>query len=310
MPTSASTPVVPGYTRLFTIDVTHTYWTVPHLWLRHEATQDTAEWVRRRDLLVRPHRQGLAVFCATERRDVLLDDLRRGDAVATFKWYAQDVAFSLYTSPTPPVAQQGASVCFVTSEGSVPVDGQTSTRRLHAQPYVDASDGVPVDAPSLTPYLARTDRVNPPVLVVKIDLADQVAGGEPGGVDYVANFAARESCWRYYYVCTEADEGADALNIVDLDEKVSFVTAGREARAGGRHAVIFVSEQAIAMQQQYPQRFQLRERGRSGERVLIRRLPNADIGSLTQKTPKVHKPQDAELAAQSRAVLVSEIYIN
>ncbi|VVD65284.1 hypothetical protein PAQ31011_00312 [Pandoraea aquatica] len=310
MPTSASAPVVPGYTRLFTIDVTHAYWTVPHLWLRHEATPDTAQWVRRRDLLVRPHRQGVAVFCASDRRDVLLDGLRRGDAVATFKWYAQDTAFSLYTSPTRPAAQQGASVCFVTSEASVPVEGQPSARRLHAQPFVEATDGVPVDTPSLTPYLERADRVNPPVLVVQIDLADQVAGGAPGGVDYVANFAARESCWRYYYVCAEADEASDALNIVDLDEKVSFVTAGREARPGGRHAVIFESEQAIAMQQQYPQRFQLRERGRSGERVLIRRLPNADIGSLTQKTPKVHKPQDAELAAQSRAVLVSEIYIN
>ncbi len=313
MPTSASTPVVPGYTRLFSIDVTHAYWTVPHLWLRYEATPDTAGWVRRRDLLVRAHRQGVAVFCATERRDVLLHGLRRGDAVATFKWYAQDTAFSLYTSPTRPAAQLGPSVCFVTSEASVPVDGLPSSRRLHAQPYVDASDVVPVDTPSLSPYLERADRVNPPVLVVQIDLADQVTGGEPGGVDYVANFGARESCWRYYYVCAdgaEAADSADALNIVDLDEKVSFVTAGREARPGGRHAVIFESEQAIAMQQQYPQRFQLRERGRSGERVLIRRLPNADIGSLTQKTPKVHKPQDAELAAQSRAVLVSEIYIN
>ncbi|VVE64960.1 hypothetical protein PAN31117_01710 [Pandoraea anapnoica] len=310
MPTSASTPVVPGYTRLFAIEVTHAYWTVPHLWLRHEATHDTAQWVRRRDLLVRPHRQGVAVFCASDRRDVLLDGLRRGDAVATFKWYAQDTAFSLYTSPTRAAAQQGASVYFVTSEASVPVKGQTLARRLHAQPYVDASDGVSVDMPSLTPYLERSDRVNPPVLVVQIDLADQVTGGGPGGVDYVANFAARESCWRYYYVCAEGDVGADALNIVDLDDKVSFVTAGREARPGGRHAVIFESEQAIAMQQQYPQRFQLRERGRSGERVLIRRLPNADIGSLTQKTPKVHKPQDAELAAQSRAVPVSEIYIN
>lgn len=325
MPTSASTPVVPGYTRLFTVDVTHAYWSKPHVWLRHTPTPATAEWVRRRDLLVRAHRQGVAVFCASDRRDVLLAGLAAGDAVATFKWYAEDTDFSRYTQtaqaaqPATPGTSSVPSVYFVRSDASVPVDGQPSTRRLHAHACIDASDAVSIDTPMLARHLERADRVNPPVLVAQIDLADCLADrpaqtsnetGDVAGVaqiDYIVNFATRASCWRYYYVCAE-DIGD--LSVVDLDEKVSFVSAGTQARAGGRQAVIFESEQEIAMQQQYPQRFQLRERGRSGERVLIRRLPNADIGSLTQKTQKVQKPQEAEQSAQSRAVLVSEIYIN
>ncbi|VVD60493.1 hypothetical protein [Pandoraea anhela] len=309
MLTSASAPVVPGYTRLFTVDVIHAYWPQPHAWLRCVPTPATADWVRRRDLLVRPHRQGVAVFCASDRRDVLLGGIRLGDALATFKWYAQDTDFSRYTQP---VAAGRSSVYFVRSDSSVPMEGQTPLRRLHVNACIEASDAAALDLAALAPHLARADRVNPPVLVAQIDLADQVARSDAGaagqgGVDYVVNFAARASCWRYFYVCPQ-DSGS--LSVVDLDEKVSFVTAGSEARPGGRQAVIFESEQEIAMQQQYPQRFQLRERGRSGERVLIRRLPNADIGSLTQKTPKVQKPQEAEQAAQSRAVLVSEIYIN
>ncbi|VVD78207.1 hypothetical protein PCA20602_00971 [Pandoraea capi] len=307
MITSACAPGVPGYTRLFTVDVTHAYWPSPGQWLRHVATPATADWVRRRDLLVRPHRQGVAVFCASDRRAVLLDRLRAGDAVATFKWYAQDTDFSLYTLPTMPGR---SSVYVVQSRSSVPVDGQTSSRRLHAEACIEATDAVAVDTPALAAHLERADRVNPPLLVAQIDLSDHVALDDSDGqrgIDYVVNFAARTSCWRYYYVCPQ-DSGA--LSVVDLDETVSFVTTGSEDRSGGRRAVIFESEQEIAMQQQYPQRFQLRERGRSGERVLIRRLPNADIGSLTQKTPKVQKPQEAEQSAQSRAVLVSEIYIN
>jgi hypothetical protein len=304
MMTSAAASEVPGYTRLFTVDITHAYWPTPYVWLRHAATPATAEWMRRRDLLVRPHRQGVAVFCTSNRRDVLLQGIKAGDAVATFKWYASDTDFPLYTHPP---SSDRSSVRFVRSGTSVAIEGQTPLRRLHAHACLDATDAVSVDAPELAPHLERTDRVNPPVLVAQIDLADHVVGADAAGVDYVATFAARASCWRYYYVCSQ-DSGA--LSIVDLDEKVSFVTAGSEARLGGRQAVIFESEQEIAMQQQYPQRFQLRERGRSGERVLIRRLPNADIGSLTRKSPKVQKPQEAEQAAQSRVVLVSEIYIN
>jgi hypothetical protein len=46
------------------------------------------------------------------------------------------------------------------------------------------------------------------------------------------------------------------------------------------------------------QRFQLRENGAMGEKVLIKRLPNASVG-------QIHK----EMIKQD-AVLVSEMYIN
>ncbi|WP_087725651.1 hypothetical protein [Pandoraea sp. PE-S2T-3] len=308
--TSTGTAALP-YACLFTVDLAHAYWPQPNAslpWARFALTPETTDWVRRRDLLVIPHRHGVAFFCETRRRDVLLGGLKPGEAVATVKWYAKDDHFSRYTAPA---LTGGAAVYFLQSAASVRIDGAL-TQRLHAGETVDATNALPVIAPSLAPHLERADRLSPPVLVVQIDLADQVANTSvnKAGVDYIANFAARSTRWRYYYVC---DAENDALAIVDLDEKVSFVATGSEPRSGGRRALVFESEQEIAMQQQYPQRFQLRERGRSGERVLIRRLPNAEVGSVIQQGMETKQRQEGQArqkAAMTPAVRVSEIYIN
>jgi len=310
MSATSNGAAVSGYTRLFTVDLTHAYWSQPHAWVRHALTPATLDWARRRDLLVRAHRQGVAVFCDAARREALLGDLKPGEAVATIKWYATDEHFSRYTAPV----QNSAAVYFLQSATSVPQTGENPnaavlTQRLHAGNAVDASNAVPISAPPLVTHLERADRLSPPVLVVQIDLADHVASASANQicVDYTVHFDVRATRWRYYYVCEASN---DALAIVDLDERVSFVASGSEPRSGGRCAMVFESEQEIAMQQQYPQRFQLRERGRSGERVLIRRLPNAEVGSVIQQGMETKQRQEWQEAAQSRAVWVSEIYIN
>ncbi|MGC7402962.1 hypothetical protein ACPWR0_03900 [Pandoraea pneumonica] len=317
MSATSNGTAVSGYTRLFTVDLTHAYWSQPHAWVRHELTPETLDWARRRDLLVRAHRRGVAVFCDAARRDALLGDIKPGEAVATIKWYAQDAHFSRYTAPV----LNGSNVYFLQSTASVPVaetnaqaretapDVNAITRRLHVGDAIDATHALPVTAPALAAHIARADRLSPPVLVVQIDLADHVATASETQtcIDYTVHFDVRATRWRYYYV---SDADNDALAITDLDETVTFVAAGSEPRSGGRRALVFESEQDIAMQQQYPQRFQLRERGRSGERVLIRRLPNAEVGSVIQQGMETKQRQERQEAAQSRAVWVSEIYIN
>lgn len=323
MSATSNGTAVSGYTRLFTVDLTHAYWSQPHAWVRHELTPETLDWVRRRDLLVRAHRHGIAVFCDAARRDALLGDIKPGEAVATIKWYAQDAHFSRYTAP---VLTSG-NVYFLQSAASVAVADSHAqaheaheahepaprvnaiTRRLHVGDAVEATNALSVTAPALAAHLERADRLSPPILVAQIDLADHVASASETQtcVDYTVHFDVRATRWRYYYV---SDADNDALAITDLDATVTFVAAGSEPRSGGRRALVFESEQEIAMQQQYPQRFQLRERGRSGERVLIRRLPNAEVGSVIQQGMETKQRQEWQEAAQSRAVWVSEIYIN
>ncbi len=46
---------------------------------------------------------------------------------------------------------------------------------------------------------------------------------------------------------------------------------------GDRQAVLLQSSAAIPLQEQPPQRLQLRESGAMGDKVLIKRLPNASI---------------------------------
>ncbi|WP_034292906.1 hypothetical protein [Herbaspirillum sp. RV1423] len=290
------------YSPLFSIDVEHAFWGRQPTAFSCVPTPQTADWMRRRDVLVRPQRNGLAVFCDASRRSMLLDDCTPGAVLLAFKWFAQDPLFSQYTLPLVPDPE---SLLYLRSGASVADDA--GRRRLHAGQAVDAGLMQSMTAPLLARHLDRRDVLRKPVLVAEVDLADHVAGQTAtggkadadavGSVDYYARFAVRKSVWKYYFISgTDAD--ALKLAVVDLDEAVRFVAAEPELLPGNRRALVFMSDGEIEMQQQYPQRFQLREQGGMGERVLIRRLPNADVSKVTQEM------------VGSRAALVSEIYIN
>lgn len=305
------------YSPLFSIRVEHAFWEQGTTALTCAPTPQTADWMRRRDFLVRPQRNGLAVFCETARRRLLLDDCLPGAVSLAFKWYAQDPLFSQYTLPLPseqacvPYLRSGEAV--EDRDGDAP-DAPISAaprdrRRLHAGPSVDAQRMLAVTEPALARHLDARDLLRKPVLVAEIDPADHVVGHTAGehaqagmdevNVDYYARFSVRKSIWKYYLIDqpgSHADAGS--LAVVDLDDAVRFVAAEPELLPGNRRALVFMSDGEIDMQQKYTQRFQLREQGGMGERVLIRRLPNADVSKVTQET------------IGSRAALVSEIYIN
>jgi hypothetical protein len=303
------------YSPLFSIDVEHAFWARQATELFCVPTPETEDWIRRRDLLVRPQRNGVAVFCEASRRSILLDDCVPGTVLLTFKWYARDPLFSQYTLPFVPAQEK---VLYArSSAGVADEDGADGTgrsrQRLHVGEFVDAALMRAMTEPQVARHLDPSDVLRKPVLVAEIDLADHVAaqaaaGGKSdvvdqadvdanAGVDYYARFSVRKSVWKYYFISND-DAGAENLAIVDLDDAVRFVTAEPELLPGNRRALVFMSDGEIEMQQKYPQRFQLREQGGMGERVLIRRLPNADVSKVTQEM------------IGSRAALVSEIYIN
>lgn len=294
------------YSPLFSVDVEHAFWARPATALTCLPTSETADWIRRRDLLVRPQRNGVAVFCEASRRSILLDDCAPGTALLSFKWYARDPLFSQYTLPLVPA--QG-KILYARSGVAVATESGSKRLCLHANEFVDVELIHAMTAPQVARHLDPRDMLRKPVLVAEIDLADHVAakaaanGGADQGkqadasVDYYARFDVRSSVWKYYFL-SDADNDMESLAVIDLDEAVRFVAAEPEILPGNRRALVFMSDGEISMQQKYPQRFQLRTLGAMGERVLIRRLPNADVSKVTQEM------------IGSKAALVSEIYIN
>jgi hypothetical protein len=219
---------------------------------------------------------------------LLLNGLEPGSALLAFKCFAKDPLFSRYTLPVIETNQ----MLYLRSKNSMPEnDGR---HRLHTDEHLDNSLAQPMTAPILARHLERHDMLRKPVCAVEIDLADHVAG-QTVGADYYARFSVRKSFWKYYFV---SDANPANMVVVDLDETVRFATAEPEQWPGNRRALVFISDREIEMQQRYAQRFQLRERSKMGERVLIRRLPNADVHKVTQEI------------VGSRTVLVSEIFIN
>ncbi len=278
-----------SYSPLLSVDVEHAFWQQPGTPLRCQPSVATLDWIKRRDLLLRPQRHGVALFCDAARRALLLAELASGEAVLAFKWYAQDALFSQYSQPATLASGQ---LLVVTSGASVAESG--GLRRLHGTEQIDATQAQPITAALLAAHLERSDGLRKPVLVALIDLADQVSAAVDS-VDYVVRFGVRKSIWKYFFI---SDDTAAELAIVDLDERVRFVAGPVEQLPGNRRALVFTSASEIAMQQRYGQRFQLREQGGMGERVLIRRLPNADVSKMTQEM------------VGSKVELVSEIYIN
>lgn len=291
-----------GYTLLCKVAVTHAYEGQGAGLLNCVPTAQSAQWMQRRDVLVRAMPDSISLWCEAERRDLIVEEGTPGELLLGLRWYARDPWFSLYSFPPPPSED---SVLFLRSAAPSANSAQTGVQDLSMGVQAFAT----LDDAGLAQHLDRQDQLRKPVMVTEIDLAHlaplshsthpapSADGGQEQGVQFRVAFGARASRWKYYFFSTmQADPSH--LAVVDLEGVIDFSYVGTELFPGGRQAVVFLSQREIVMQAQYPQRLQLRERSKTGERVLMARLPNADIRSVMRNTI------DGETA------LVSEIYIN
>ena len=281
-----------GYSLLCKIVAEHAYQAAGEGWRVCVPSAQSVDWMRRRDVLVRALPDGIALWCETARRTMILEEGQVGEVLLGFRWYARDPWFSLYTHPVEPSAD---SVLFLRGQAQESDEAAAGWRRwpARAEAFVGLGDI------GLARHLDRQDQLRKPVMVTEIDLATLAAteeGAEPG-LQLKVSFAARASRWKYCFFSTMQTDPGD-LAVVDLDGEMEFVCTGTESFPGGQRAVVFLSQREIVMQAQYPQRFQLRERSKTGERVLMARLPNADIRKVTRN------------AIDGETALVSEIYIN
>jgi hypothetical protein len=117
------------------------------------------------------------------------------------------------------------------------------------------------------------------------------------GKRYDIALTSKKIHWKYFFSGSLA---AKKLTIVDLDAAgdapgLGFAVSPMPALDAG---TAYTSEAALPMQRLPQQRLQLREEGVAGK-VLIKRLPNADIAKLGK-----------ERGRDGRSMLVAEIYIH
>jgi hypothetical protein len=112
---------------------------------------------------------------------------------------------------------------------------------------------------------------------------------------YIVKLQARAVYWKYYLLGRLAEK---ETKIVDLAGMENFYCAGMQWPFPDVAAMVFYSVKKIPLRERPSQRFQLRQKGSSGEKILIKHLQNAGVENLAK-----------ELVGEKEAY-VSEVYIN
>jgi len=286
------------YRALFSISVEHAFFADGACKaLEFVPTAKTAELQYKSALLIRSSPNGVTVFC----EEAQLDDLRRDAAdpekrlSLSYKVYPTDPYFGQYTHPSARSTDE--MLYFDSMRAANDANGRLC---LHEGDFVSASSFQALDSPALHGKLDKKDILQKPGFVVDVAMAADNNAPSSDVPDmplqrYYLRFAARQSLWKYYFL---GDLAAKDLYITDLDNKIGFEHVGSMALPGNRRAQVFISNAPIPMQETHGQRFQLRENGQMGEKVLIKRLPNAVVSQINKEV------------VDGRAVLVSEMYVN
>ena len=154
------------------------------------------------------------------------------------------------------------------------------------------------DAESLVreEVLSQLDLLVKPAFVFTVDMKRfrtiTAIKAEP---NFLIRFNAKRTVWKYYLL---SQKRSAAVYINDLDKQQEFTFGGDEWLTDNRQAKTYFSKKPLVLSEKSSYRFQLKEKGESGERVLLSRLPLAS-GELYGKTQ-----------INGKYVTVSEIYVN
>lgn len=268
------------YRPLFSVSVGHGYFASGE-WpgLDFIPTPGTMKVMEGADVLVRRTGSGVGVFYGEDRSDAL--GLFAADANGalrfSFKVCSRDRTFANYTSP--PMRQGDAVLCFDNREAVR--DGETGQVRLSKDEFASEKDFRAMDALVADGVLGERDRRVPPDFVVEILVRperDPASGVYVWtGQDCYVNFNARRSFLRYFLL---GGMNRDNLLVVDLDGHVEFEPCGEAVLPGKKPAKVFRSKEPIPVLEKSAYRFQLREQGQGGGRILIKRLPVASESRL------------------------------
>jgi hypothetical protein len=304
-----------AYLPLMRIDVGHGFYAGGRCpGLRWVPSADTAAWLRASGAVVRESESALALYGTAQALAM--------DPAAVLAWQLH-VADSDFATATDDPAQRPAELLYLDAAHAVPEVREVSAAtdradatgaptasaasaasastiappppvaawRLHAGPTVSTADVRPLTWPLVAQALQPAQRRMPPLALLRVPLAALA----PPPVVFRLQLAARATVWKY---CLHGDWPEPALQVVDLAQEAEFDAPAPDRLDNGRPMLAIRSHAPIALSQRSAQRFQLRSRQRSGDKVLVARLPVAAAQFLARE----------QIGGASR--LVSEIHLH
>jgi hypothetical protein len=285
------------YAPLFTFVIDHDFYDdgVVH-GLSFKPCEDTARVMSNAGLMVKAIAGGIAVLFDEAKKESLqlyIEDDEPLDLV--FKVYPGDASFG---SRSDISIDSREKILYVNNHEHNSEAGERI--KLHDDSYVSMIDAIRLDSDQLAGVLGRREKFSPPFLVVSIRIVkDDLSRIDNPDVSPVKNYyirlKARQVFWKYYLVGAFAREG---LFLSDVDGLAEFVSMGKEELAGHRKAIVFRSAQKLSLKASFDYRFQLKEKDSNGDKVIIKRLPMAEVTRFGRDV------------IDGSSEVVSEIYIN
>lgn len=262
------------YRPLFSITVEHAYFSGHGCkMLEFVPTASCTTLLRNAGLLLKSSESGVAVYFDQDNIDILR--LHAADNLTlTFKVFSKDPNFLRYTAPGAPPEQ--AILFFDNRKITLDAAGK---QLLHGETNVAEDSWMDMAAESLADILDRKDLFIKPVFIMQMNISGDAQGLCSNQLDasarkFFIRFGANQTFWNYYIL---GELSKRAIYITDLDNAVQFKSIGNVTLPGQREALVLQSSVAIPMQEHSNQRLQLKESGNMGDKVLIKRLPNASI---------------------------------
>ncbi len=265
------------YRLLASVTVEHAYFAEKNCkMLEFVPAEFCAAKLRNAGLLVKSSQSGVAIYSDEEKTDILQRHAEENLTLA-FKVFSKDGNFFRYTSPGAPPDN---TVLFFSNQRVT--QDMTGKQMLHPKSDVTTADRMELTAGLLPKILDRKDYFVKPVFVLQLLITAGAQGLCSDKLDaavrrFYIRFAANQTFWKYYIL---GDLSKRNVYIADSDNAIQFENLGKVLLPGNREAIQLRSSKAIPLHELPDQRLQLKESTGTGDRILIKRLPNARVDQV------------------------------
>jgi hypothetical protein len=235
-------------------------------------TAETDRLLQGHSLILKQSSSGFYIVADLDRNFKVVESL-----VLRFEICTRDAQFASYTEAVP---EQEPPWYYITANAA-------STGLL------SASSPIPEIAAPARRALRSIWQAKP-IIIIDVQLEPSCFDIEGVAQHYFIQLGARRLYWKYYFFgeLAKADLSIEDLN---TSNAIGFDACDEVVPKEGR---AFISQAALPMSTNPPQRFQLKDKKSFGK-VLIKRLPNAGIQLVGKGR-----------TSSGQSVLVAEIYIN
>jgi hypothetical protein len=275
------------YLPLFDLEVRHQFFTSGmHRTFTVAPTARTEALAATLGVSSRQTPDGIRVFYESRRLEALQRDADNPETALQlgFQLHTSDHLFARYTEPSCP---EGSLFYF---DQRCAREESPETSRLHRDAQVSEHEIEVLESPPVNELLESTERTSLPLGLIRISLMPL-----QGPRTYAIRFAARKTLWTYYLLGSFARDG---LYMEDAKGDIAFDSLGEVTLPGNRVARAFRTTAMLPLQDRYHNRFQIIDPDATGDRVLMARMPGAQVRQTYQER------------LNGMDVAVSEIFIN